>query len=102
MKRILALLLLAALLLAASAGWNCYWREILPPEGEEVYLGQLDRYEMDDHDTEWGIVSIDVEPYTVNFRSNEETNSGNTKPGTWLSVQLDGDYAYNIRLAIIV
>ena len=100
MKRILAALLFAALLLTAYAGWNYYWREIPPADGEEVYLGQLDRYEEGDDGTEWGIVSIDVEPYTVNFRSNEETNSGNTKPGAWLSIQLDGDYAYNIRPAV--
>ena len=102
MKKFLALLLLATLLLAASAGWDYYWREIPPTDGEEVYLGQLDRYETDDQDREWGVISIDVEPYTANFRSNEDTNSGNTKPGTWLSIQLDGNYAYNIRPAVIV
>ena len=100
MKRILAALLFAALLLTAYAGWEYYWREIPPADGEEVYLGQLDRYEMDDQDREWGVISIDVEPYTVNFRVDEEFNSETTRPGTWLSFQLDGDYAYKIRLAV--
>lgn len=101
MKKYLALLLAASILIA-YAGWNWHWREIPPIDGEEVYLGQLDRYETDDKDREWGVISIDVPPYSVHFRADEEFNSETTRPGTWLSVQLDGDYAYNIRLAVIV
>ena len=100
MKRILSTLLLTAFLLSLLAGCGLSWREIPPPDGEEVLLGQLDRYEIDDKDAEWGVISIDVPPYSVSFPANEEINSETTKPGAWLSFSLDGNIAYNVRLAV--
>ena len=107
MKKLLAALLLAALLavlmLPMLAGCGNRWRKIPPSEyGETVVLGQLDRFEEDEDGTEWGVVSIGASPYSASFRANEEFNSEATKPGTWLTCALDGDYAYNIRLAVIM
>jgi hypothetical protein len=99
MALLMAMLLLTALLLPLLAGCS-QWREIPPPDGEEVYLGQLDRYEVDDKDAVWGVISIDETPYSVSFRANDEINSDITKPGAWLSFSLDGDIAYNVRLAV--
>ena len=102
MKKILALLLLAALLLSASAVWNYYWRKIPPPEGEDVYLGQIDRYETDDLEREWAVISIDFSPYSVSCPANEEINSETAKPGAWVNFSLDGDFPYQVRLAVFV
>ena len=102
MNKILSALLVAAMLLPMLAGCGGQWREIPPPIGEEVYLGQLDRYEIDDNDAEWGVISIDMPPYSVSFRADAEINSETTKPGAWLSFSLDGNIAYNVRLAVIV
>jgi len=100
-KRISAALLLTALLLPLLAGCGHRWREIPPSEyGEMIVLGQLDRFEVDGNDAEWGVISIDMSPYSVSFRANEEFSSDTTRPGTWLTCALDGDYAYNIRLAV--
>jgi len=102
-KKILAALLLAALLLDMFSG--CYFcgREIPPSElGEKAFLGQLDRFEVDGNGAEWAVISIDAPPYSVSGSANEEINSETTKPGAWITFSLDGDYAYNIRLAVIV
>jgi len=80
------------MLAACGQGW------LPPPEhGDTIVLGQLDRFEADDKDVEWGVISIDNAPYSVNFRSNEEFNSETTIPGALLAFALDGDYAYHIR-----
>jgi len=94
------MLLIAMMFLPLFAGCGQDWREIPPPIGEEVYLGQLDRYETDDKDAEWGVISIEMPPYSVSFRVNAEINSATTKPGAWLSFSLDGNIAYNVRLAV--
>jgi len=103
-KKLIAMLmvavLLGGLLLVAFAGWESYWREIPPPEGEEVYLGQIDRYERDDLDREWAVISIDFSPYSVSCRANEEINSETMRPGTWVCFSLDGDYPYEVREAV--
>jgi len=102
-KRILAVLLLAALLLTMSAACGDQWREIPPSEyGEVIIAGQLDRFEVDDTGVEWGVISIDIAPYTVNFRANEEFNSETMMPGTELAFALDDNHAYNICLTVIV
>ena len=96
----LASLLVVALFLTAVAGWKYYWREIPPAEGEEVYLGQIDRYEMDDLEREWAVISIDFSPYSVSWRANEEINSNTVRPGTWVCFSLDGYYPYEVREAV--
>jgi len=100
-KRILAVLLLAAILLTMFAVCGDQWREISPSEyGEVIAAGQLDRFEVDEKDVEWGVISINTVPYTVDFRANEEFNCETIQPGTWLSFSLDGNSAYNVRLAV--
>jgi len=99
---IMIVVLLGGLLLPAFAAWEWYWTEIPPPEGEEVYLGQIDRYEMDDLDREWAVISIDFSPYSVSCRANEEINSDTARPGTWVCFSLDGDYPYEVREAVFV
>lgn len=95
MKRILAALLLAALLLPLMAGCN---RE----NGEKEILGQLDRFEEDDEGAEWAVISISEPPYSVNFPANEEINSEMSGPGTWITVVLDSESnVCDMRIAVL-
>jgi len=102
-KKILAALVLVALLLTAFiVRWDYYWREIQPPDGEEVFLGQVDRYEIDDNDREWVVISFDAFPYSVSCPANEEINSETASPGTWVCFSLDGDFPYQVRVMVFV
>ena len=96
----LASLLVATLLLTACAEWKSCRREVPPIEGEEVYLGQIDRYEIAEDGTEWAVISIDFSPYSVSCPANEEINSETAKPGAWVNFSLDGDYPYNVHEAV--
>jgi hypothetical protein len=102
-KRVFAILLASMLLLPVLTGCYCNGREIPPSEyGETVLLGQLDRYETDADHMEWAVISIDMEPYSVCLKANEEINSETVMPGAWINVFYDGDYPYAMCLAVIV
>ena len=101
MKRILAVLLIAVLLLILMCG--CNGREIpLGEFGEKILLGQLDRFEEDGNDAQWAVISIGEEPYSVSLPANAEINSETVGPGAWINVFFDGDYPYRMCLAVVV
>jgi hypothetical protein len=105
LKKILVVLLLAALLLAMFAGCTQgdqdIWREIPPSEyGEVVRCGELDRFEVDGEGREWAVIVFDEEPYSASCLATEEINSETTLPGAEITLSFDGDFPFNMRLTV--
>lgn len=68
--------------------------------GDKVLLGQLDRFEIGEDDSEWAVISIDVEPYSVGLPATEIINSKTVKSGVWVNVYFDGDHPHQMRLVV--